>query len=182
MNWEKMIGEPADYLCDHTYRAVIDNMKTVEPYKLVGLYNEFLQTPMPAIPTLSELTVPMVTLGLLSSALYETKIDRGVIKGSPVGGLGVIITQDNDVENWDFHNFQMAYATFEDGTGHRTEFNGRSGHELLAIGTALDNSKFYDQSGTLARIAMDASNVTVAGRPLALWGADYGDNVVRRYL
>lgn len=183
MNWEKMIGEPADYLCDHTYREVIDNMKTVEPYKLVGLYNEFLQTPMPAIPTLSELTVPMVTLGLLSSALYETKIDRSVIKGSPVGGLGVIITRDNDVENWDFHNFQMAYATFEPGTGRNCVFNRRSGFDMIARGNAVHGARFYNEAGMLAQIGIGSEQPsTVRHGPLALWGADFGDKVVRRYL
>ena len=178
----RLLSEASDYLCDNTYREVIDEMKQLPKQKLVGLYNEFLSTPVPQHLRLSDLTPEMITLGLLSSALFETRIDTTAIRGNAVGGLGVIITQDNDVAGYDFHKFQMAYATFENGTGHRTEFNGRSGHELLALGTALDNSKFYDQSGTLVRIAMDASNVTISGRPLTLWGADFGDKVVRRYL
>ena len=99
--------------------------------------------PRPANIRLSDLTLDLLTLGFVSSALYETKVDRSIIKGSPVGGLGVIITTENDVPRWDFHQFQMAYAKFEPGTGYRTQFNGRSGYEMIAD-NALNNAEFFD--------------------------------------
>lgn len=178
-----ILGEAADYLCDYTYREIIDEMKQLPPKKMVELYNEFLQTPVPADPRLSDLTPQMITLGLLSSALYETKIDTSVIRGNPLGGLGAIVTINNDVRGLDFHNFQMAYATFEPGTGYNTIFNRRSGHELIAQGNALNGARFNDKSGTLAQIGIDSDTPSIIMyENNALWGADLGDMVVRRYI
>jgi len=175
-------GEPADYLCNNRFRTVIDELKQFEPTKLVDIYNTFFQMPRPSNIRLSDLTLNLLTLGFISSALYETKVDRSIIKGSPMGGLGVIITTENDVPRWDFHQFQMAYAKFEPGTGYRTQFNGRSGYQMIAD-NALNNAEFFDRSATLAQINMGNIRKTDITKhdDHSLWAADFGDKVNVRY-
>jgi len=148
-------------------RCIVEKIIQQTTQYNVRLYNqEREQLPDPFTLELGSLTKEQFYHALRSTALYEKTGDFGFVQMSPLGGLHARITQEPATE---FRHLQAAYATFTHGAAQNSLFFNRSGTALTAIGPALKNSEFHDESGFEARLEARV----VPRSPKALQGVEF---------
>ena len=148
-------------------RCIVEQIiKQTTPYNIKLYKQELERLPDPFKLQLGSLTREQFYHALRSTALYEKTGEFDFVQMSPLGGLHARITQEPATE---FRHLQAAYATFTHGAAQNSLFFNKSGIALTAIGPALKNSQFHDESGFQARLEARV----VAKSPRALEGAEF---------